>query len=66
MSKLIFQENNINSIIRREVLTVLREVIDDPDFGLELTEKAKKRLRKAKSSKQKSVSFSEIKKKYYR
>lgn len=52
-------------MIRREVLVVLREVIDDPDFGLELTEKAKKRLRKAKSSKRKGVSFSEIKKRYY-
>lgn len=65
MSKTVFQNKEINAVIRSEIITALREIIDDPDFGLEFTEKAKKRLRKALITKEKGISFSEIKKKYY-
>lgn len=65
MSKTFLQNKEINTIIRQEIVMVLREIIDDPDFGLEFTEKAKKRLRRALSFKQKGIPFSEIKKKYY-
>lgn len=65
MPKTLFQNKEINAIIRSEIITALREILDDPDFGLEFTEKAKKRLRQALIAKQKGISFSEIKKKYY-
>lgn len=51
--------------IKTFILRAIHEILSDPDFGLELSEKAKKRLRQAASSKQKTISFSEIKKKYY-
>lgn len=65
MLKTLLQNKEINVIIRREIIMALREIIDDPDFGLEFTEKAKKRMRLALVKKQKGISFSEIKKKYY-
>ena len=46
------------------IIQAIYEIISDPDFGLELNEKAKKRIRQALASKQKTISFSEIKKKY--
>jgi len=51
--------------VKTFIIQVVNEVLSDPDFGLELNEKAKKRLRQANVSKQKTVPFSEIKKKYY-
>ncbi len=55
------QKQNLNNLIRRTVLEVVQEVLADPDFGLELTEKVKKRL---KSKPKKFISFEQIKKKY--
>lgn len=46
------------------IVQVVQEVLHDPDFGLELTEEAKRRLRKALRTKQKTISFQEAKKKY--
>ena len=60
----------MNTITRRlepglkiYVASIVREVLEDPDFGLELSAQAKKRLRLVKKT-AKSVSFPEIKKKY--
>lgn len=52
--------------VRAFIARAAVEVLNDPDFGLELSKEAKKRLRKAKtqSPRQKTVLFSEIKKKY--
>ena len=49
--------------IKAFIIQTVYQVLNDPDFGLELTEKAKKRLHRA--FKQKTISFSEIKKKHY-
>ena len=43
----------------------IREILDDPDYGLELKESFKKRLRAAQTSKGRGVPFSEVRKKYY-
>lgn len=51
--------------IKLFIVRAIEEVLSDPDFGLELTERAKRRLRQAAGSKRKNISFSEIKKKYY-
>ena len=50
--------------IKMLITRVVQEVLYDPDFGLELSERAKKRLSKACVSKEKSVPFYEIKRKY--
>ena len=47
------------------IVQAINEVLNDPDFGLELSEKAKKRLRQALTLKKKTISFSEIRGKYY-
>lgn len=61
MVKPIIQNKKINDLIRKTVLEVLQEVLSDPDFGLELNEWVKKRLRKKPK---KLFSFEEIKRKY--
>jgi len=51
--------------VKTFIIQTVNEVLNDPDFGLELSEKAKKRLHQALISKRKTISFSEIRKKYY-
>lgn len=55
----------LNKEVKTFIVQIVNEILNDPDFGLELSEKAKKRLRQANVSKQKTIPFSEIKKKYY-
>lgn len=42
----------------------VQEVLEDPDFGLVLSGRAKTRLQHARVSKGKTISLSEVKKKY--
>lgn len=62
------KENKIESLVRRQVVGVLREVLSDPDRGLALTQTAVKRLKKSIRSKKsgKYRSLSEVIKKYSR
>ena len=55
----------LTKAIKTFIIQTVKEVLNDPDFGLELSEKAKKRLHQALISKRKTISFSEIRKKYY-
>ncbi len=50
----------IKSLIAQTVI----DVLNDPDFGLELTEKAKRRLRDASLPNKKMIPLSVIKRKY--
>ena len=50
--------------VRAFVMRAVSEVLSDPDFGLELRTQAKKRLREANLYNGKTISFSEIKRKY--
>lgn len=54
----------LSSEVKTFIIRAVYEVLNDPDFGLELSEWTKKRLRKARVSKRKGISFSEIKNKY--
>jgi len=54
----------INKKLELSIIRAAYQVLSDPDFRLELSNKAKRRLRQALISKKKTVSFSEIKKKY--
>ncbi|HEY4473827.1 hypothetical protein A3D11_01650 [Candidatus Peribacteria bacterium RIFCSPHIGHO2_02_FULL_49_16] len=40
-----------DKVIRRQVISILREILSDPDAGLELTAYAKRRLAKSQRSK---------------
>lgn len=52
--------------LRSLVTEVVQEVLNDPDFGLDLSETAKKRLRQVLKPKTGSrISLSEIKRRYY-
>ena len=55
----------LNRDLKEFVVQTIYEVLNDPDFGLELNEKVRKRLYIFSTSKKKTVSFSDIKKKYY-
>ena len=54
----------LNKEVKTFIIQVIYEILNDPDFGLELSEKAKKRLRQSLISKQKTISLLEIKKRY--
>ena len=55
----------LNKEVKTFIVQAVHEILNDPDFGLELSEKAKKRLRQTSVLKPKAISFTEIKKKYY-
>jgi acyl-CoA hydrolase len=50
MIKTALDEAQLKSLIKKQVITVLREFLGDPDFGCELTEYAKKRIRHSMAS----------------
>ena len=53
----------MNNQIKALVSSAIFDVFNDPDFGLELSAKAKKRL-SLSSKNNKTISLSQIKKKY--
>jgi hypothetical protein len=55
--------SKINQEMRAFIVRAVHEVLNDPDFGLELSEQAKRRLRTAARAK-KTISLSEIKRRY--
>ena len=61
MTKVIVPDKKINDLIRKTVIETIQEIMRDPDFGLELQERIKKRLRKRP---RKLIPFEEIKEKY--
>ena len=64
MIKIALHESKLNSLVRKQVISILRELLDDPDFGLELTEYTKEKLRHSISSKRKGISLEKLKRKY--
>lgn len=50
---------------RTFIVEAIKDIMNDPDFGFELSERAKRRLTMAKTIKEKGKSFSEVKKKYH-
>ncbi|MEK7192450.1 MAG: hypothetical protein AAB646_02975 [Patescibacteria group bacterium] len=46
------------------IVEAVKDIVSDPDFGLELTKKAEKRLKQARGIERKTFLLSEIKKKY--
>ena len=68
MAKSMVQEKQIAEIVRRQVASVLREILSDPDVGLPLRKKTVLRLQQSLRSKKegKLKDLSEVLKKYQR
>ena len=65
MNILTISKKGVRPEVKTLITRAVQEVLYDPDFGLELSERAKKRLSEARMSRQKGISFSEIKRKYF-
>ena len=61
MAKITARDKKLNNLIRKTVIETIQEILKDADFGLELQEWVKKRLRKRPK---KLIPFEEIKKQY--
>lgn len=61
MAEVIIKDKKLNNLIRQRVIETVYELLKDPDFGLELQDWVKERLRKKPD---RSIPFEEIKKKY--
>jgi len=59
----LLSPKNIN-ILRPLIIEAVEEVLGDPDLGLELTEKTKRRLRAVKKQTGATIPFSQIKNRY--
>lgn len=55
----------LNPEMKTFIMRAIQEILSDPDFGLELSEEAKRRLGQASRLRKKSIPLSEVKKKYY-
>lgn len=63
MATVTASKKELTKEIKTFIVRAVNEALSDPDFGLELSENAKKRLRKS-SVKRRTVSFPDIKKRY--
>ena len=64
---MVIQTNSkfaVSNEIKALIIKTTVEVLNDPDFGLALSEKARSRLRRARLQKSVTIPLSEIKKKY--
>jgi predicted nucleic-acid-binding protein len=61
MVQVKIEEKKLKDLIRQTVIETLQTILRDPDFGLELQDWVKKRLRRYPK---KLIPFEEIKKKY--
>ena len=52
------------AMIAEEVTKTIHEIMEDPDFGLELSDYMKRKLKKLSRSRSKTIPFEEIKRKY--
>lgn len=66
MAKTITRNKKLNNLIRQTIIETIREIFNDPDYGLPLTPQTIKRLKKSIKSKKAGqlIDFEEILKKY--
>ena len=57
--------HKLPSQVRAFIFQTIQDVLNDPDLGLVLSQKAKNRLKQVKVLKAKNIPFSEIKKNHY-
>jgi len=68
MAKIGLRNKKLNNLIRQTIIETIREVFNDPDYGLPLTSQTIRRLKKSMKSKRagRVIDFEEILKKYPR
>ena len=66
MTKIALRNKKINNLVRQTVIETVREVFNDPDYGLPLIPQTIRRLKKSMKSKKagRVISLEEILKKY--
>lgn len=64
MSVKELQKRNVDPALRAVIADSIQEILGDPDFGLELTAYAKRKLTKATKDTRKGKTLSEIRAKY--
>jgi len=64
MTTEILKRQLANPEIKTFIIEAVQEILTDPDFGLGLTARARKRLQLASRPAKKTISLPEIKKKY--
>ena len=57
------QEKQIYNLVRKQIIEVLQEFLNDPDFGSQLTEYARKKIKRSMASK-KRIPLDDILRKY--
>jgi hypothetical protein len=57
-------KDKLSSTMRASIAEAVRDILEDPDFGLSLRDEVKQRLQKTAKSRQKGISLFEIKRKY--
>ena len=68
MTKIMLRNKKLNSLIRQTIIETIREIFNDPDYGLPLTSQTILRLKKSMKSKKagRIISFGKILKDYYK
>lgn len=64
MNFVSLKSKNIEPRLRAYIAESVREMLDDPDFGLELSATAKRRLKKAQASSAKGIPLTTLLKRY--
>ena len=64
MNLVSIKSKSVEPRLRAYIAESVREVLDDPDFGLELSATAKRRLKKAQNSSAKGISLATLLKRY--
>jgi len=68
MAKTVLKNQPINMYLRQAVLEAIREIFNDPDYGLPLTPQTIQRLKKSRGLKTagRLIDFEEILKEYHK
>lgn len=66
MAKITLRNKKLNNLVRQTVIETVRDIFNDPDYGLPLTHQTIRRLKKSMKSKKagRVISLEEILKKY--
>jgi signal recognition particle GTPase len=65
MATTLIKEKEIKNLVRKTVIQSLQEILNDPDYGLEITENLQSRLKKySKNPAKKLTSLNKIKERY--
>ena len=65
MAATLIKEKEIQNLVRKTVIQSLQEILNDPDYGLEITKNLQSRLNKySQNPSKKLISLNKIKERY--